>query len=291
MMDLPGRFRLVQCPQCGLIRQNPRLGWESLQKYYPEDYNPYKQVIEAERSILRRLDRRYGMWKRLRSIERFQPGGRLLDVGCGTGVFLGEAQRSGRWELSGVEPSLLAAEYTEKTLGIPILARKFDEIDLPQESFDVVTMWNVLEHLASPIQELQHAWQILRPGGLLVLAIPNVDGLGAKLFGAYWMGWDLPRHLYLFPQKKLHHILEKNGFTWLDTCCIAGGHSSLALSFEFLMRAKDHRKGIAPFLLSLYRSLPARIAFSPLFFLADLFKQCSLITVFVQKRSTGLPHD
>jgi 2-polyprenyl-3-methyl-5-hydroxy-6-metoxy-1,4-benzoquinol methylase len=291
MMGLPGRFRLVQCPQCGLIRQNPRLSWESLKEYYPGDYNPYKQVIKTEHSMLRRLDRRYGMWKRLRSIERFQPGGRLLDVGCGTGVFLGEAQLYGRWELFGVEPSPQAAEYAKKTLGIPIVAQRFIDVGLPDRSFDVLTMWNVLEHLDEPVEDLRHAFQMLSPGGLLVLAIPNVDGLGVKLFGPYWMGWDLPRHLYMFPKKQLRKTMEEIGFTWLDTRCIAGGHSSLALSFEFLFTAKQIRKGVLPFLLKLYRSLPARIAFSPLFFLADQFRQCSLITVFAQKRSTGISHD
>lgn len=285
LMDLPGQFRVVECSQCGLIRQNPHLSWESLKNYYPEDYVPYTKLIEKESSTVRRLDRRYGMWKRLRIIERFQPGGRMLDVGCGTGVFLGEVQRSGHWELMGVEPSPQAAAYARETLGLPILAQRFEETELPAGHFDVLTMWNVLEHLDSPIEDLRHAYRILCPGGWLVLAIPNVDGIGAKLFKSYWMGWDQPRHLYLFPQIQLRRILEQIGFEWIDTRCIAGGHSSLELSFEFLLRAKNIQNGATRLLLRLYRSLPARIAFSPLFFITDHFRQCSLITVFAQKKA------
>lgn len=291
LMGLPGRFRLVQCPQCGLIRQNPRLSWESLTDYYPEDYSPYTKIIATERSTAQRMDRRYGMWKRLRALEKFQPGGRLLDVGCGTGVFLGEAQRTGHWELMGVEPSPQAAEYAQTALGIPVLAQRFDEANLPAGNFDVVTMWNVLEHLDAPVRDLRRAYQLIRPGGWLVLAIPNIDGLGAKLFGDYWMGWDLPRHLYLFPQKQLRHILSEIGFDWVDARCIAGGHSSLELSVQFLLKAKNIDNGATRFLTRLYRSLPARIACSPLFWLTDYFRQCSLITIFAQKKTAGDIHD
>lgn len=284
MMGLPGQFRLVQCPQCGLFRQNPRLDWESLKDYYPEDYNSYASIIEKESSTLRRMLRRYGMWKRLRILERFQPGGRLLDIGCGTGIFLGEAQRSGHWELMGVEPTPKAATYTQDALGIHVLAQRFDEVDLPAGTIDVVTMWNVLEHLDSPIKDLQHAYKLIRPGGWLVFEIPNVDGIGPKLFGRYWLGWDLPRHLYLFPQKQLRLILAEIGFKWVDTRCIAGAHSSLDLSIEFLLRAKNIDNSATRLLFRLYRSLPARVVLSPLFWLTDQFRQCSLITIFAQKQ-------
>jgi SAM-dependent methyltransferase len=291
LLDLPGHFFLVQCSQCGLIRQNPRISWDSLKKYYPEDYKPYTKLITTERSILRRLDRRYGMWKRLHSIQRYKYGGRLLDVGCGTGIFLGEAHRSGRWELVGIEPTLQAAEYASKTLNIPCIPRRFNEVDMPEGSFDVLTMWNVLEHLENPIEDLRHAYQVLRPDGLLVLAIPNVDGIGPKLFGSYWMGWDLPRHLYLFPQKQLRKILEEIGFKWMDARCIAGGHSSFVLSLEFFLRARNIRGGIPLFMLKVCRSLPTRLVLSPIFFLADLFRQCSLITIFAQKKPDENSYD
>jgi 2-polyprenyl-3-methyl-5-hydroxy-6-metoxy-1,4-benzoquinol methylase len=259
LMDFPGRFRLVRCAKCGLIRQNPWLTWESLKDYYPEDYSAYEPVIDQERSGMKRADRRYGMWKRLRSIERFQPGGKLLDVGCGTGVFLAEAQRTGHWGLMGVEPSQ-AAEYVRKTLNIPIHNQRFAEADLPEGSFDVITMWNVLEHLDHPVEDLRLAVRLLRPGGLLVFSVPNIESLEARLFGPYWLGWDLPRHLYLFPQKRLRTIQEAIGLQQVGTQCIAGSHAALELSLRFWLKAREHYGPTAQALLRAYLSLPARLA-------------------------------
>jgi SAM-dependent methyltransferase len=284
LIGMPGKFKLVECKKCGLIRQNPRLEWESLKAYYPEDYSPYRIIIDQEQSTLRRVDRRYGMWKRLQALEKYQPGGKLLDVGCGTGIFLGEAQRSGHWEVMGVEPSPQASAYASQALGIPILTQRFAETDLPDNSTDVVSMWDVLEHLDDPIRDLKRAHQMLRPGGWLVLGLPNVDGIGAKLFGNYWVGWDLPRHLYLFPQKVLRSILEEIGFEWKTTRCIAGAHSALKMSFEFLLRAKKYDNKAFGWIIRVYKSIPVRVLLSPLFYLSDRFHQSTQITIFARKR-------
>jgi SAM-dependent methyltransferase len=284
LTGMAGEFRLVRCNQCGLLRQSPRLEWESLQAYYPEDYSPYTKIISEERSLLRRLDRRYGMWKRLRALRKFQKSGRLLDVGCGTGIFLGEAQRSGNWEVMGVEPSPQAAAYASQVLGVPIINKRFFEADVPEGSQDVVCMWNVLEHLDDPIRDLTIASNLLCPGGWLVLCLPNVDGIGAKIFGRYWVGWDLPRHLYLFPQEVMRDILEDLGFEWKAVRCIAGAQSALELSLEFLIRGRKLEEKPFRWLLRIYKSIPVRILLSPLFFISDRLHQSSQITIFARKR-------
>jgi SAM-dependent methyltransferase len=286
LMDMPGQFRLVRCETCGVVRQNPWLTWESLKDYYPEDYSAYEPIIDREKSQVKRADRRYGMWKRLRSIERLQPGGRLLDVGCGTGVFLAEAQRSGKWELAAVEPSPAAADYVRRELDIPVFNRRFAEMDLPADSFDVITMWNVLEHLHQPVQDLRQAAALLRPGGWLVFSVPNLESMEARLFGRYWLGWDLPRHLYLFPQKQLREILTTLGLRQKDVQCIAGSHAALELSLRFLIKGKGVYSPAMRRLLRAYLSLPARAAAVLPFWLLDRLKLCSLITIFAQK-TTG----
>ena len=230
---LPGTFRMVRCASCGLIRQNPRLVWESLKEYYPEHYHAHVPLVSEEKHGWRRLERRYGQWKRLKSIERFIKGGRLLEVGCGTGVFLEEVVRSGRWEAVGIEPGAKAAAYARKNLGIQVHQQVFSEVALEPDSFDVIVLWNVVEHFYHPIQDLRRAGDLLKPGGLLVFSLPNIEGLDARIFGKYWSGWELPRHLYLFPRQKLHEYLKQIGFEVLDDGCIAGSHGGWRMSLEF----------------------------------------------------------
>ncbi len=110
--------------------------------------------MREEKTVIRRLDKRYGPWKRLRAIERFQPGGKLLEIGCGTGLFLEEALKSHRWDVTGIEPSRRAADYAKNQLNIPVYNGRFSEIELPPGSFDVVVLWNVLEHLDQPFEDL-----------------------------------------------------------------------------------------------------------------------------------------
>ena len=284
LMNFPGQFRLVRCQQCGLIRQNPRLAWESLKTYYGEDYNPYQGIIEKEPSRLRRMDRRYGMWKRIRAIERHQPSGRLLDVGCGTGIFLAEIQRTGRWDLMAVEPSPDAAAYVQRELKIPVVPRRFSEADLPSGGFDVITLWNVLEHLDHPIQDLRRAASLLRKGGWLVLSLPNVESLEAKVLSKYWIGWDLPRHLYLFPQVQLDTILREIGLETRDKQCIAGSHASFGLSLEFWLNGTGRRRNkLLTAMVRAYQSLPARLLTVLPFYLLNQLRLSSVITIFAQK--------
>ena len=286
LLHLPGQFRMVRCRKCGLIRQNPRLVWNSLKDYYPDDFISYVPLIREERSRFRRLDRRYGIWKQGHAVERYQNGGRLLDVGSGTGIFLEELLRSGRWQVVGIEPTERAAEYARTALHVEILEGRFSEVTLPDNSFDVITMWHVLEHLDHPIADLRHAHKLLKENGLLTIEIPNVDGLEAKLFGQYWIGWELPRHLFQFPQSTLRTILTSLGFEWIATRRISMTHALLGNSIEFWMQSWNPRyHKIARWLLQLYRSFPARIVLGLPLWIYNRFNLSTVITIFARKIS------
>ncbi len=284
LMDLPGEFNLVRCSQCNMIRQNPRLTWESLESYYPENYSAYERIIDRETSRIKRADRSYGMQKRVKAIERFQAGGKLLDVGCGTGVFLAEAKKDPHWEVAGIEPNPKAAEYTRNELGVEIYQQRFADAPLPNNQFDVITMWNVLEHLDFPSQDLRRAMEILRPGGWLVFSIPNLESLDARLFGHAWIGWDLPRHLYLFPGSQLKAVLERNGFSQVYRQCIAGSHAAFALSLEFWLKSINKFTPFTKSLLKVFLSMPVRLILFLPFLVIDRMRLGSIITVFAQKK-------
>lgn len=285
LLNLPGRFQVVRCRKCGLFRQNPRLQWESLRRYYPSEYSVYDPVIDEEPSRWKRLDRRYGMWKRLRAIEHFQPGGRLLDVGCGTGIFMAEAHRRGRWEVFGLDPSATAAASIPRHLRDSFRQCSFAEAEWPGNSFDVITMWNVLEHLPHPIRDLRRAYDLLTEGGWLVFSVPNMESLEAALFGRYWLGWELPRHLYLFPRRELRAILQELHFIPAGLRCIAGSHAAFGLSLDFWLKKHTRRDSLRRGLLNLYRSLPVRVGLAPPFWLLARMRMCTLVTFFARKVS------
>jgi SAM-dependent methyltransferase len=275
---------MTRCLKCGLYRQNPHLAWDSLKTYYPEDYASHPKLVQDEPNFLRRLDIRYGPWKRVRSIKRFQPNGNLLEIGCGTGLFLEEALRSGCWTVAGVEPSERAATYAREKLHVPIYQNRFSEVKLTPESYDLIVMWNVLEHLEHPIYDLRYAYQLLKERGWLILAIPNLEGFEASWFGPYWVGWDLPRHLYIFPLKILSEMLISIGFRWVTTRCISTSYAVLGHSLDFWSQSWETRYPLLRrLLLSLYHFLPVRALLLFPLWIFDRFNQSTIITIFAQK--------
>lgn len=285
LLGLPGRFCMVQCNKCGLIWQNPRPTQATIGAYYPPSYEPFSPAIDDE-PLLRRLDRRYGMNKRCRAIIRHQASGKLLDVGCATGNFLYEMSKHNGWQVIGVEPDHHASSYARERLGLDVRTCTLREANLPADTFDVVTMWNVLEHLHHPIAELMEVYRILKTGGWFIFSIPNVEGLGAKLFGPLWMGWEMPRHLYVFPRPTLAHMLRHVGLEMVDTVCLCGSYPSFLLSLRFYLGDKAPDKAWSQWIVRLAGSLLARVLTAPLFWALDQLRQCSLITVFSRKVST-----
>lgn len=191
---------IVKCMQCGLIYVNPRVGGQ--QKFLqPEIAQTYLDQLEWKVSVL--MDR-------LDVIERYKKEGRLLDIGCYTGAFLNIAQNAG-WDCFGIEPSDSIAAYARDTYGVTVYPYLLRDLDLENDSVDVVTMFHVLEHLDSPSSELKEIRRILRPNGLLVIEVPNVES---------WMRGVLKRtswtfnkeHYYHFCYTTLRNLLEKERF-------------------------------------------------------------------------------
>jgi 2-polyprenyl-3-methyl-5-hydroxy-6-metoxy-1,4-benzoquinol methylase len=139
--------------------------------------------------------------------------GNVLDIGCSGGDYLAYLRTLG-WEVHGIELDEEAARYARERFGIHVHVGAAEHAlnDFPDEGFDVVTMWHVLEHLFDPSSVLAEVHRVLRPDGILMLEMPNFDSLWASMLGEYWFPLEIPRHLYHFTPLTLRAILTKTGF-------------------------------------------------------------------------------
>lgn len=273
-----GDFTLVRCPSCRLIYLNPRPTQEGIRRYYPREYEPFQ---EEASSPLVRWDHRYGLEKLRKAITRWKQGDSILDIGCATGFFLQTMVEAG-WKAYGVERDEDAAQWARRT-GSHILVGGIEEVSFPENSFDVVTMWNVLEHLHQPLAAVDKIHRLLKKEGLLVIAVPNPSSLDALVFGSLWVGLDVPRHLYVFPIDFLARVLAQKGFRLLETRCLQGSHRAFALSVGFAIEEKVRGKRMQATINWVIYCLPVRLALAPLFYLVDRLKRGPVITLICQK--------
>ncbi len=206
-------FAVVECRHCTLRYTNPRPDVTSIGSFYPSDYKPHRRPRKIQ------LARPASWFGRLsgRSPERRGvlpwngPPGRLLDFGCGGGSFLRRMADQG-WQVTGLDASVGAVREVQESLGLKAMVGSLPHVDLEPASFDVVTMWHSLEHVHDPVGILREAYQLLAPGGKLIVACPNIDSTSFRWFGPAWFGLDLPRHLTHFTPKTMQAAIESTGF-------------------------------------------------------------------------------
>jgi SAM-dependent methyltransferase len=185
--------------------------------------------------------------------------------------------------VEGVEPNPHAASYARKRHGLTVHDGDLAQAGLPESSFDVITAWNVLEHMHDPLSNLREMSRLLRPGGLLVFSIPNMDSLEAGLFGHYWLGWELPRHLYFFSRPVMEEALRTSKFELVKWDCLVGAYPSFLFSLRFMLAAKAGRARWAQLVWGAARSVPARAAAAPIFWLLTKANMATLITGFARR--------
>lgn len=207
---------LVRCLDCGLVYTNPRPA-VSASRYEEEFFlKEYKAVYGVDyiedRENISKIAR-----ARLDAIERYRRGVKLLDVGCAAGFLLDEARRRG-WEVRGVEISQYASGYAREQLGLEIVTGTLEDAKFPPEEFDVVVVYFVLEHLHDPFALLKEIYRILRPHGLVSVAVPNIRGLYFLLNRRGWLAERAQHqsHLYEFSPRTLRGLFVRSGFYVLN---------------------------------------------------------------------------
>jgi len=206
-------FSIVQCKECktGFTHPVP----ENLNRYYPSQYRGYGGLTAA---VLRTLYRiRARGWAKLKS----SPGS-ILEIGCGPGLML-ETFKSLGWTVQGIERTESVAEYARNELGIPVISDGIEKLPR-QPSFDLIVMFNVLEHLPDPNAILDECVARLNPGGFLIINVPNLNSWQARFGGARWVHLDPPRHLIHFTPASLKRLLKNKGLEIDDVSFISWEH-------------------------------------------------------------------
>ncbi|HEV2319991.1 MAG TPA: class I SAM-dependent methyltransferase [Verrucomicrobiae bacterium] len=234
----PGRWNLYSCDDCGSAYLDPRPNQSTISlaysKYYTHKQTDVKigrwwrlwRIAQRNRYLNDHLGynakpaapiqwfvkkSRQGRFRGFVAHLRFPgPGARFLDVGCGNGSFL-MRMRSMGWDVCGVEPDPNSAQQA-RAVGLDVRVGQLRDSGLPERSIDAIHMSHVIEHLHDPAETLRLCWELLKPGGQIVIATPNFDAYGRSHFGPYWVGLDPPRHLVLFTEDSLINLLSNLGF-------------------------------------------------------------------------------
>jgi SAM-dependent methyltransferase len=269
-------FTVVSCDGCGLLYLNPRPTDQEIHAYYPSQYyslggtvhrkaidrvmkrfsKRLKKGIREEfygypasshapfRSLLRRI-LLYPEYLHLKFAGResipFRGAGRILDVGCGSGKMLVDLREQG-WGVYGVDFSPVAVDYAKGQHGLDVRLGDLFQAGYQDGFFDVVMFNHSLEHIYNPLETLQEANRIMKPGGLLLISIPNAGGLEAKMFGKWWVQWDTPRHLYHFTKATMRRLVTNAGFR-LGGIKDGVGTTFFLGSVDAVYKHVIHRKG------------------------------------------------
>ena len=233
-------FEVVQCLACSLARTEPQPSAEELDRYYPSGYHRatkrYRLGLDRALSVVHRA--------RIRRIEEMTGGpGRVLDVGCGPGWFLDQMRRRG-WKTQGIERSATAAQQAREVLYLDVGVQDLDELIADGVSFDAVVLWHVAEHLHDPATTLRNVASLLRPGGVLMIAVPNFGSPEAKIGKAGWFHLDVPRHVFHFTSATLRPLLADAGLETREEVHIAPEYDV----FSFV-QTMQNRMGLPPNLL------------------------------------------
>ncbi len=233
-------FRIEQCRQCNLAQTVPAPSPSELDHYYPRGYHSttrrYRGGMDRVLSLVHRA--------RIRAVERLNGGtGSVLDIGCGPGVLLNQMRARG-WTVRGTERSPTAAQQARDVFHLDVRAQEVDDLVAEGATFDAVVLWHVAEHLHTPLATIRGIARLLRPGGILLIAVPNFGSPEARFGRDRWFHLDVPRHLVHFTPATLGAMLAEAGFETAKVTYLVPEYDL----FSFVQTV-ENRLGLPPNLL------------------------------------------
>ena len=238
-------FEILECEDCKLLFTSPSPAPDKIGSYYKsEDYLSHN---EEKKGLFARI---YNKVKKINIKNKFkiatsyqQSAVSILDIGCGVGDFLLYAKEKG-CNVTGIEPSEDARKIAEKKLDCKISSPE-ELQNIPDNSFDIITMWHVLEHVADLKTEIHHLQRILKKDGRLVLALPNYKSYDAEYYKDKWAAYDVPRHLSHFSQTSIKNIFKETNLQLIDIKPLKWDSFYISmLSEQYLNSKNSFLKGI-----------------------------------------------
>ncbi|MDK2771682.1 MAG: class I SAM-dependent methyltransferase [Flavobacterium sp.] len=201
-------FSLLQNEEGEILKTTPTPSLEKLPSYYEsEDYISH---TDGQRSLFEKIYhivKRNAIQQKVKLIGKFSQKGQLLDIGAGTGDFLVAAKNEG-WQTLGIEPNNNAKTLAENK-GVNFA----DQLEvISDDSFDVITMWHVLEHVRNLDYQLDQLKRICKPGGIVIIAVPNYKSFDAQYYKEFWAAYDVPRHLWHFSKNGIQKLFAQQNF-------------------------------------------------------------------------------
>lgn len=283
--EIAGRFAVVRCRKCGLIRTDPRPSVEQIVRFYPDEYHPHAKSASHSRIV--EIVRHTAL--RILNMERIPriPPGRMLEIGCGQGLFLSWMAERG-WNVEGIELTE-SAGLRARARGLRVHIGPLEYAPEPQSRFDLVVGWHVLEHLHDPAGSLRRLRSWTAPGGWAVFSLPNSKSLGFKVFKDRWFALDLPRHLYHYCPSTLSALLDTAGWS-VEKVHHQRTLDDLVASLGYVLsdsKISSLANVISPSLRRFPSSLGAHVLTSPILFpvswLLALLKRSGSMTVWARR--------
>ena len=208
-------FTLKKCEHCDFVfTSNPPQETKIANYYKFEAYISHSDTKKGIMNILYHFSRKFMLSRKRKLIERRQNKGKLLDIGAGTGYFLNE-MKTHHWEVEGIENDSDARKFAKQKFSLS-LHPKEKLFDYRKSSFDVISLWHVLEHVYDMDNYLSTIHKLLKENGLLMIALPNAKSYDARIYKSFWAAWDVPRHIWHFSEKNVRLLLKKHQFDLKD---------------------------------------------------------------------------
>lgn len=229
-------FVIQECKTCNFHFTNPRPSLEVIGNYYKsEEYISHSSTNKGIINRLYNAVRSHTLKQKRGILEKITSGRKLLDIGSGTGHFANECSSNG-WNVTGLEPDNDARQFALDTFNI-VLSPIEELYTQEKNSFDVITMWHVLEHVYNLQEDVAQLTSLLKPNGYLIIAVPNKNSFDAQLYKDIWAAYDVPRHLYHFTEENMIQLISKFGLEHTSTLPMKFD------SYYVSMLSEKYRKG------------------------------------------------